>query len=95
MGSRRPLIEPAHLVALPKGQCFALLEGGALWKVRMPLPLPDADDDLPADLRALTAVMRQHQLGPKMAEQSGEPDSPLQSAPKPPVTSTAEASPHE
>src|SRR3546814_10085656 len=23
-----PLIEPAHVVALPKGQCFALIEGG-------------------------------------------------------------------
>ncbi len=95
MGSRRPLIEPAHLVALPKGQCFALLEGGALWKVRMPLPLPDTDDDLPADLRALTAAMRRRPFGPKTAEPSGEPDSPLPTAPEPPMTSIAEASPHE
>ncbi|MBB2897779.1 type IV conjugative transfer system coupling protein TraD [Pseudomonas sp. AS2.8] len=95
VGSRRPLIEPAHLVALPKGQCFALLEGGALWKVRMPLPLPDTDDDLPADLRALTAAMRRRPFGPKTAEPSGEPDSPLPTAPEPPMTSIAEASPHE
>lgn len=95
VGSRRPLIEPAHLVALPKGQCFALLEGGALWKVRMPLPLPDADDDLPADLRALTAAMRRPPFGPKTAEQPGEPDSPFQAVPESPATSTAAASPHE
>ncbi|VEA64728.1 conjugative coupling factor TraD, PFGI-1 class [Serratia plymuthica] len=39
-----PLIEPAHVVALPKGQAFALIEGGNLWKVRMPLPAPDPDE---------------------------------------------------
>lgn len=33
-----PMIEPSHVVGLPKGQCFALLQGGQLWKVRMPLP---------------------------------------------------------
>jgi len=27
-----PMIEPAHVVALPKGQCFALMQGGQLWK---------------------------------------------------------------
>jgi conjugative coupling factor TraD (TOL family) len=55
-----PLIEPAHVVALPKGQAFALLEGGQLWKVRMPLPAADADDAMPADLQALASYMRQH-----------------------------------
>ncbi|WP_037008598.1 type IV conjugative transfer system coupling protein TraD, partial [Pseudomonas sp. RL] len=54
-----PLIEPAHVVALPKGQCFALIEGGTLWKVRMPLPAPDPDELMPADLQQLTAQMRQ------------------------------------
>ncbi|MCP6066071.1 conjugative coupling factor TraD, PFGI-1 class, partial [Klebsiella pneumoniae] len=33
-----PLLEPASLVQLPKGQAFALLEGGQLWKLRIPLP---------------------------------------------------------
>jgi conjugative coupling factor TraD (TOL family) len=55
-----PLIEPAHIVALPKGQAFALAEGGTLWKIRMPLPAPDADESLPKDLQTLTAYMRQH-----------------------------------
>ena len=53
-------IEPAHVVALPKGQCFALLEGGTLWKVRMPLPAPDPDELMPKDLQELAGYMRQH-----------------------------------
>lgn len=53
-----PLIEPAHIVSLPKGQAFALIEGGNLWKVRMPLPAPDPDELMPKDLRALAENMR-------------------------------------
>jgi integrating conjugative element membrane protein (TIGR03747 family) len=45
-----PMIEPSHVVGLPKGQCFALIEGGHLWKVRMPLPAPDPDEVMPKDL---------------------------------------------
>ncbi len=55
-----PLIEPAHVVGLPKGQAFALLEGGNLWKVRMPLPAPDPDEEMPKDLQQLAGYMRQH-----------------------------------
>ena len=55
-----PVIEPAHVVALPKGQCFALIEGGNLWKVRMPLPAPDPDEAMPKDLQELAGYMRQH-----------------------------------
>jgi hypothetical protein len=54
-----PQIEPAHVVGLPKGQCFALIEGGHLWKVRMPLPIPDPDEVMPKDLREMAASMRQ------------------------------------
>ncbi len=54
-----PLIEPAHIVSLPKGQCFALLEGGNLWKVRMPLPATDPDEMMPQDLQELAGYMRQ------------------------------------
>jgi conjugative coupling factor TraD (TOL family) len=54
-----PLIEPAHVVALPKGQCFALIEGGNLWKIRMPLPAPDPDEIMPTDLQQLAGYMRQ------------------------------------
>src|SRR3546814_6482809 len=41
-----PMIEPSHVVQLPKGQCFALLQGGNLWKIRMPLPAPDPDEEI-------------------------------------------------
>ena len=53
-----PMIEPAHVVALPKGQCFALIEGGNLWKIRMPLPASDPDEVMPKDLQALVEGMR-------------------------------------
>ena len=39
--SEVPMLTPAELITLPKGQAFALLEGGQLWKIRMPLPTPD------------------------------------------------------
>jgi hypothetical protein len=54
-----PMIEPAHVVALPKGQAFGLIEGGQLWKIRMPLPAPDPDEVMPEDLQVLAGYMRQ------------------------------------
>ena len=54
-----PMIEPPHIVGLPKGQCFALLQGGQLWKIRMPLPAPDPDEVMPRDLQQLAGYMRQ------------------------------------
>jgi conjugative coupling factor TraD (SXT/TOL subfamily) len=35
------MVSPADLVALPKGQAFALIEGGQLYKLRLPLPGKD------------------------------------------------------
>ena len=37
-GSQATMLEPHDVTRLPKGEAFALLEGGALWKVRLPLP---------------------------------------------------------
>jgi len=55
-----PLLEPADIVTLPKGQAFALLEGGQLWKIRMPLPAGDKDDPLmPGQMREVVEKMRQ------------------------------------
>lgn len=54
-----PLLEPAALIQLPKGQAFALLEGGQLWKIRLPL-LASEDDDIPDDIQYLAEEMRQH-----------------------------------
>lgn len=55
-----PLLEPADIVSLPKGQAFALLEGGQLWKIRMPLPAGDKDDPLmPGQMAEVVEKMRQ------------------------------------
>ncbi len=59
-----PMLEPAHVVGLPKGQCYALIEGGNLWKVRMPLPAVDPDEVMPKDLQELAEKMRKaYQVG--------------------------------
>jgi conjugative coupling factor TraD (TOL family) len=53
-----PMIEPSAIVRLPKGQAFALLEGGQLWKVRMPLPASGDDEHMPENLLRLAEYMR-------------------------------------
>lgn len=53
-----PLLEPAALVQLPRGQAFALLEGGQLWKIRLPLPVADDDFPLPDSVAGLAARMQ-------------------------------------
>ena len=50
------MLEPHDVTRLPKGEAFALLEGGTLWKVRLPLPAgggkapPAAFAELAADM---------------------------------------------
>ena len=53
--SEVPMLTPAELITLPKDQAFALLEGGQLWKLRMPLPAADAD--MPASLTEIANEM--------------------------------------
>ncbi len=53
--SEVPLLTPAELVTLPKGQAFALLEGGQLWKLRMPLPIED--EAMPESLAEMASEM--------------------------------------
>jgi len=60
--SRGPMIDISDIVALPKGQAFVLMEGGQLYKLRMPLPANDRADDLPQDLRAMSDIMRRDYL---------------------------------
>jgi hypothetical protein len=50
------MLMPADLVSLPKGQAFALIEGGRLYKLRLPL----AGDDplLPKDMNAIAEWSR-------------------------------------
>ena len=51
-----PMLVPNNVISLPKGQAFALIEGGQLYKLR--LPLPEDDDDLPDGLEAIASDMR-------------------------------------
>jgi conjugal transfer pilus assembly protein TraD len=54
-----PMLSPADLVQLPKGQAFALIEGGQLYKIRLPLFDPDEAHPIPASLEDIAASMRQ------------------------------------
>ena len=58
------MIQPAYLVQLPKGQAFALLEGGQLAKIRLPLPMSD-DSDIhwPANLNSVFNGMQAQYQG--------------------------------
>ncbi len=55
--SEVPMLTPAELVALPKGQAFAMVEGGQLWKLRMPLPDTRGDHAMPAGLADIANEM--------------------------------------
>jgi len=55
--SEVPMLTPAELVSLPKGQAFALLEGGHLWKLRMPLPDTRGDQAMPEGLADIANEM--------------------------------------
>jgi len=57
---RVPMLETSHITALPKGQAFCLLEGGHLWKIRIPLPLVDPNESLPKNLQSLTDEMKKN-----------------------------------
>lgn len=52
-----PMLTPADIMALPKGQAFALLEGGQLWKLRIPLPDASHDPHLPEDINQIAEAM--------------------------------------
>lgn len=57
---KTPMISPADVINLPKGQAFALLEGGQLWKIRMPLPADNNDPHMPASLKHLADSMEKN-----------------------------------
>jgi conjugative coupling factor TraD (TOL family) len=56
--SEQRLIEQTDVLNLPKGQAFCLLEGGKLYKLRMPLPQHESMD-VPNDLENMLRVMRE------------------------------------
>ena len=55
--SDAPLVGPTELFTLPRGQAFALLDGGRLWKLRFPLPSTD-DKLLPRSRTDAFAALR-------------------------------------
>jgi len=58
--ARMPMITPADIINLPKGQAFALLEGGRLWKIRMPLPDGGNDPLMPESISRIAGYMQQN-----------------------------------
>jgi conjugative coupling factor TraD (TOL family) len=58
------MLEPTDLVQLPKGEAFALIEGGQLYKLRMPLPSAAADPLIPDSVQAIGATLRARFDGP-------------------------------
>lgn len=53
------LIEPGDFTRLPKGQAFALLEGGKAYKIRLPLPDDSDLEELPSKLTTIVDDMRE------------------------------------
>lgn len=54
-----PMLDPSNMTSLPKGQAFALLDGGRIWKLRIPLPAEEKED-MPDTLKYLTEQMRRN-----------------------------------
>ena len=48
-----PMLSASDLVQLPKGQAFALIQGGQLYKIRMPLPDGSHDALMPENFAAI------------------------------------------
>lgn len=65
-----PMLSPADLVQLPKGQAFALIEGGQLYKIRLPLFDPDEVHPIPASLDDIASSMRQKYDGKGVVAES-------------------------
>ncbi|WP_321943730.1 type IV conjugative transfer system coupling protein TraD [Paraburkholderia tropica] len=53
-----PLVQTSDLIQLPKGQAFALIEGGQLVKLRLPLAINEGDPMMMPGLAMVVADMR-------------------------------------
>lgn len=51
-----PILNTNNLITLPKGQAYALIHGGELYKLRLPLPKDDVE--LPSDLESIAQDMK-------------------------------------
>ena len=54
---KAPMLDTANVIGLPKGQAFALLEGGKLWKIRMPLPKIAKNERVPESVQQIAEHM--------------------------------------
>jgi conjugal transfer pilus assembly protein TraD len=73
-----PLISASDLVQLPKGQAFALIEGGQLVKLRLPLFDDSSDDIIVPGLSHVISDMRSKYDAYRSAvEADGDTDSPI------------------
>ena len=53
-----PMIEPSHVVGLPKANASRCCRAASFGRCGMPLPAPDPDEVMPADLQQLAGYMR-------------------------------------
>ncbi len=60
MSQQVDLVHVNHLMSLPKGQCFGLLDGGKPYKIRLPLADKADFNDLPGSLQAVAQDMQAH-----------------------------------
>lgn len=60
---KTPMLRPADIVKLPKGQAFAMINGGQLWKIRIPLADDSGDPCMPESVDALVAELQALQGG--------------------------------
>ena len=61
--STATMLEPHDVTRLPKGEAFALLEGGVLWKVRLPLPAGGKRDPSAAFAELTADMERRYRAG--------------------------------
>ena len=61
--SAATMLEPHDVTRLPKGEAFALLEGGVLWKVRLPLPGGGRRDPSAAFAELTADMARRYRTG--------------------------------
>lgn len=61
---KEDMIGVHDIIKLPKGQAFALIEGGQLWKIRMPLPEAENDPIFQQDFKdAYDEMKRRYKTG--------------------------------
>lgn len=59
-----PLLHPSIFMQLPKGQAFALMEGGRLYKLKLPLPVvTEIETSMPSGIKAIVESMRKKPTG--------------------------------